>query len=198
MLPKAHLSSHSRISGSSEWSHHHSYLGHLYLFLYGSSVYFCHLFLIFSASIRSIPFLSFIEPIFAWNIPLVSLIFLRYLWSFLFYCFPIFICIDHWGRLPYLSLLFFGTLHSDGYIFPFLPCLLLFFYSQLFVRLPQTTILPFCISFPCGWSWFLSPVQCSEPLSIVLQAAFWKFSKWETGKNFRIRNMNFGSFFFSG
>ena len=25
---------------------------------------------------------------------------------------------DHWGRLSYLSLLFFGTLHSDGYIFP--------------------------------------------------------------------------------
>ena len=30
-----------------------------------SSVYSCHLFLISSASVRSIPFLSFIEPIFA-------------------------------------------------------------------------------------------------------------------------------------
>ena len=30
-----------------------------------------------SASVRSIPFLSFIEPIFAWNVPLVSLIFLK-------------------------------------------------------------------------------------------------------------------------
>ena len=28
-------------------------------------------------SVRSIPFLSFIEPIFAWNVPLVSLIFLK-------------------------------------------------------------------------------------------------------------------------
>ena len=27
------------------------------------------------------------------------------------------------GRLSYLFLLFFGTLHSVGYIFPFLPCL---------------------------------------------------------------------------
>ena len=36
-----------------------------------------HLFLISSASVRSIPFLSFIEPIFAWNVPLVSLIFLK-------------------------------------------------------------------------------------------------------------------------
>jgi len=32
-------------------------------FLYSSSVYSCHLFLISSASVRSIPFLSFIEPI---------------------------------------------------------------------------------------------------------------------------------------
>ena len=46
-------------------------------FLYSSSVYSCHLFLISSASVRSIPFLSFIEPSFAWNVPLVSLIFLK-------------------------------------------------------------------------------------------------------------------------
>ena len=43
---------------------------------YSSSVYCCHLFLMSSASIKSIPFLSFIEPIFAWNVPLVSLVFL--------------------------------------------------------------------------------------------------------------------------
>ena len=36
-------------------------------------MYSCHLFLIFSVSVRSIPFLSFIVPIFTWNIPLVSL-----------------------------------------------------------------------------------------------------------------------------
>ena len=42
--------------------------------LYGSSVYSCYL-LISSASVRSILFLSFIVPIFSWNIPLVSLIF---------------------------------------------------------------------------------------------------------------------------
>ena len=46
-------------------------------FLYSSSVYSCHLFLILSASVRSIQFLSFIIPIYAWNIPLVSLIFLK-------------------------------------------------------------------------------------------------------------------------
>ena len=41
---------------------------------------------------------------------------------------------------------FFGTLHSNGYIFPFLLCFSLLFFSQLFVRPPQTAILLFCIS----------------------------------------------------
>ena len=34
----------------------------------------------------------------------------------------------------------------------------------LSVSPPQTTILPFCISFPGGWFWSLSPVQCYTPL----------------------------------
>ena len=45
-------------------------------FLY-SSVYSCHLFLISFASVRSLPFLSFIVPIFVWNVILVSLIFFK-------------------------------------------------------------------------------------------------------------------------
>ena len=45
-------------------------------FVVSSSVYSCHLFLIFSAFVMSIPFLSFIVPIYAWNIPLLSLSFL--------------------------------------------------------------------------------------------------------------------------
>ena len=71
ILPKAHLTLHPRMSGSrwvitpSWWS------GSWRYFLY-SSVCSCHLFLISSASVRSIPILSFIEPIFAWNVPLVS------------------------------------------------------------------------------------------------------------------------------
>ena len=74
MLLKAHLTSHSRMSGSRwvitplwlSWSSRS--------FVYSSSVYSCHLFLMSSASVRSIPFLAFIVPIFAWNVPLVSLI----------------------------------------------------------------------------------------------------------------------------
>ena len=49
----------------------------LKIFLYSSSVYSCHLFLMSSASVKSILFLSFIVPIFAWDSPLVSLIFLK-------------------------------------------------------------------------------------------------------------------------
>ena len=42
--------------------------------------------------------------------------------------------------------------------------------SQLFVRSPQTTILPLCISFYWVSSRSLPPVQCHEAWSIVLQA----------------------------
>ena len=77
MLPKAHLTSHSRMSGS-RWGITPLWLpGSLRSFLYSSSVYSCHLFLISSASVRSIPFLSFFVLMFAWNVPLVSLIFLK-------------------------------------------------------------------------------------------------------------------------
>ena len=109
-------------------------------FFYSSSVYSCHLFLTSSASVRSMPFLSFIELIFVWNAPLVSPIFLKRPLVFPFCCFPLFFCTDHWGRLSYLSLLLFGTLHSNGYTFPFLLCFSLLFFSQLFVRPPQTAI----------------------------------------------------------
>ena len=47
-----------------------------------------------------------------------------WLLSSLFCCFPLFLCIDLWGRLSSLSLLFFGTPHSNEYIFAFLLCLL--------------------------------------------------------------------------
>ena len=72
MLPKAHLTSHSRMSGS-RWVITPLWLsGSWRSFLYSSSVYSYHLFLISSASVISIPFLSFIKPIFAWNIPSTS------------------------------------------------------------------------------------------------------------------------------
>ena len=99
MLPKAHLILNFRMSGS-RWVITPSWLSGLWR----SFLYSCYLFLISSASVRSIPFLSFIEPIFAWNVPLVSLIFLT--WSLVF---PILLFSSvylHWSlRKAFLSLL---------------------------------------------------------------------------------------------
>ena len=76
-LPKAQLTSHSGMSGF-RWETTPSWLsGSLRPFLYSSSVYSYHLFLISSTSVRSLPFLSFIVPIFSWNVPLISPIFLK-------------------------------------------------------------------------------------------------------------------------
>ena len=63
ILPKAHLTSHPKMSGS-RWVIIPSWLsGSWRSFLYSSSVYYCHLFLISSASVRFLPFLFFIGPI---------------------------------------------------------------------------------------------------------------------------------------
>ena len=113
-----------------EWSHHHDYLGHEDLFcILLLVVYSCHLYLISSASVRSLPFLSFIVPIFIWKVLLVSLIFLK---RSLVFSIMFFSSISlHWYlRLSYLSLLFFGILYSNGYIFPYLLCLLLLFFHS--------------------------------------------------------------------
>ena len=68
MLPKAHLTSHSRMFGS-RWVTTPSWLSDsLRAVLYSSSVYFCHVFVISSASVRSLPFLFFIVPILARNL----------------------------------------------------------------------------------------------------------------------------------
>ena len=103
------------------------------LCLKSSSVHSHHLFLISSAYVGSTSFLSFIVQILVWNVPLVSLIFLKRSLVFLI-LFPLFLCIAHWGRLSYLSLLFFGTLHSNGCIFSILKVIKLvyqlFFHSE--------------------------------------------------------------------
>ena len=103
-LLRAHLTSHSRMSGSRWVGTPLRSSGSWRSFLYSSSVHSYHLFLISSASVRSILFLSFIEPIFAWNVPLVSLIFLKRS-----VVFPILLFSSlslHWSlRKPFLSLL---------------------------------------------------------------------------------------------
>ena len=95
-----------------------------------------------SASVMSLPFLSFIKPIFAWNVPLVSLIFLK---RSLVFPILLFSSISlHWSlRKVFLFLLASLWNASNGYIFPFLLWFSLLFFSLLFVRPPQTTIFPF-------------------------------------------------------
>ena len=70
MLPKAHLTSHSRMSGSRwVWVITLSWLSGSWRFFLYSSVYSCHLFLISSASVTSLPFPSFIEPLLKLTLP---------------------------------------------------------------------------------------------------------------------------------
>ena len=77
MLPKAHLISHYRMSGS-RWVITPSWLSGLWRsFLYSSYVYSCHLVLIPFASVRAIQFLSFIVSIFACNFSFSSVQFSR-------------------------------------------------------------------------------------------------------------------------
>ena len=76
MLSEGHLTSHSRMCGS-RWVITPSWLSVSWRsFLYSSSVYSCHLFLIYLLLLG--PYNSVLYwAIFAWNIPLVSLIFLK-------------------------------------------------------------------------------------------------------------------------
>ena len=169
MLSKAHLTSHYRMSGS-RWVITPSWLsGSWRSFLY-SSVYSCHYFLISSASVRCIPFLSFMEPIFAWNVLSVSLILLNR--SLVFHILLFSSISLHWSlRKAFLSLL--ALLWNSAFKWVYLsfsPLLFsLLFFSQLFVRPLQTAILLLCISFSWAWCCSLSPVQCHEPPSIVHQ-----------------------------
>jgi len=88
----------------------------------------------------------------------------------------------HWSlRKAFLSLL--AILWNSAFrcfYLSFSPLLFDSLLSQLFVRPPQTAILLFCISFSWGWSWFLSPVQCHEPLSIVHQVLCLSDLIWAT------------------
>ena len=113
-----------------EWSHHCDYLGREDLFrtvllcipatsswylllllgLYHSVLQWAHLCMKCFLDIS-----NFLEETFSLPISLFSL----------------FLCIDPWGRLSYLSLLFSGTLHSGRYSFSFPLCFGFSFHSYL-------------------------------------------------------------------
>ena len=128
-------------------------------------MYSCHLFLISSAFVRSIPSVLYRAQLCMKG----SLSISNYLeersrlsHSIVFlYLFALIIEED----FLMLSLLFFGNLHSNGYIFPFLLCLLLLFFSQLFVRPPETTIFAFLHFFFLGM--VLNTASCTMPQTSV-------------------------------
>ena len=141
-------------------------------FLSSSSGYTYHLFLISSATVRSIQFRSFIEPIFAWNVPLVYRIFLK---RCLVFPIPLFSSISfHWSlRKAFLSLL--AILWNSAFRFLYLSFSPVLFASLLFTTICKASPdSPFAFwpFFSWGWSWSLSPVQCHEPPSIVHQALY--------------------------
>ena len=104
MLPKAHLTSHSRMSGSRLVITPSWLSGSWRSFLYSSSVYSCHLFLISSASVRSYHFC----PLLCSSLPEMLPCYLSFSWkisrlshSIIFLAFSL-----HWSpRKPFLSLL---------------------------------------------------------------------------------------------
>ena len=123
-----------------------------------------------SASVKSLLFLSFIMPILAWNVPLIYPVFLKR--SLVFPILLFFSISLHYSwKKAFLSLLAFLRISAFiGYIFPFVLCFLLLFFSQLFVKPPQTTTLPPCISFSLGWfvHWLLYSVTCVHSSSGTL------------------------------
>ena len=139
-------------------------------FLSSFSVYSCHLFLVSSASVRSI-----------------HSIFVLYCAHFCMICsLGISYFLKGISDLSHsiVFLFFFALISEEGFLISpcyslelciqmVISCIFSFsFCSQLFVRTPQTTILPFCISFPLGWSWSLPSIQCHKYLFIVLQALY--------------------------
>ena len=165
MPPKAHLTLHSRMTSSSRVITP-SWLSELWRsFLYSSSVHSCHLFLIFSASVRSIPFLSFIEPIFAWNLPLASLIFLT---RSLVFSILLFSSISlHWSlRKAFLSLL--AILWNSAFRWEYLSFPPLPFASLLFPAV--------CITLRLLY-WQASSLPLVPPGELLLCLAFFKASE---------------------
>ena len=135
-------------------------------------MYSCSLFLISSPSVRSIPFLFFIVFILTWDFPLVSLIFLKRSLVFPSLLFSS-ISLHQLLRKAFLS--FLAILWTSAFKQLYLSSFPLPFASLLFTAICKASsdnhfaFLHLFIYLFWWWSWSLSPVQCHEPLSIVLQ-----------------------------
>ena len=149
VLPKAYLNSHSRMSGS-EWVITPLWLSRSRCILYNYSLYYLHLFLISSASIRFLSFLSFIVPIFGWDVLLTFPVFLK---RSLVLPFLLFSSVSLHCSLKKAFLSLLAILWNSAFSWVYLslfPLLFASLFPQLFVKSSQTTTLPSCISIFLG------------------------------------------------
>ena len=113
-------------------------------------------------------FYKVVQAMYTWN-NLVSLIFSK---RSLVFPIRLFSSISLHCSLSYLSLLFFGTLLSEGYI-SFIFCFAFHFSSFLsYFKASSDNHFAFLHFFFCGWFWWPPSVQCYEAASIVLQALY--------------------------
>ena len=163
MLPKVHLTSHSRMSGSRwVWVITPLWLSQSWrCFLYSSSVNSCHLFLVSSASVRSIPFLFYWAHL-CMKCSLGILVSLILLMRSLVFPILLFSFISlHWSlRKAFLSLL--AILWNSAFKWVYLS-----FSPLLFPSLPFTAICKASSDSHCAFLHFLFlgmvliPVSCT-------------------------------------
>ena len=132
-------------------------------------MYSCHLFLIPSPSIRSLPFLSFIVPIFAWHVPLISPIFLKRSLVFPLLLFSS-ISLHCSLKKDFFSLLAILCNSAFNWVGPSLSPLPFASLSSVVFKDSSDNLFAFLHFFFFGWFWSLSPVQYYELLSLILQA----------------------------
>ena len=125
-------------------------------------MYSCHLYFISSA----LPFLSFIVPIFASNVPLMSLV----LKICLVFPLVLFSSISlHCSLKAFLSLLAILWNSAFSWVY-FSPLLFASLLSSAICNVSSDNHFAFLHFLFFEMIWPLPPVQCYEPLSIVLQA----------------------------
>ena len=115
----------------------------------------------------SLLFLSFIVSIFSRNVLFVSLIFLKRFLVFLIllFCLVLFFalfsislhCSLTKALLSLLAILWISAFNWVYLSLSSLPSLI--FFSQIFLKPPQTTTLPSWMYFSLGWFWSLDPIQ---------------------------------------
>ena len=113
--------------------------------------------------------MSFIVPIFGQNVPLISPVFLKRALVVPYCCFLLVLYTVHFRMPSRLSRPFFGYLHLAGYTFPSLPCFLLLFFLQLFIRPPQITHFNFLLFFSFGVVLFAA--SCTISLTSVYSSS---------------------------